>query len=174
MARLTRDARQILGELELIMHGKAASWNSSGGKGENENPVPQGEANPPADHWRRIFLACAEHDLSALVEEARDELGRIRRRDPDTAVPEEGRDAWEERLIEEGEGYEARVVATSFSTSVQVVTRARKKHGRDPNNGLEVSTPEVRAAQLHKQGLNQGQIARALGVSQPTVSRLLA
>jgi len=108
------------------------------------------------------------------VEEARAELQAIRRRDPDTLVPEEGRDAWEERLIEEGEGYEARVVATSFSTSVQVVTRARKKHGRDPNNGLEVSSPEVRAAQLRKQGLNQGQIARALGVSQPTVSRLLA
>ena len=43
---LTREARQILAEMELLMHGKTASLNGSGRGGER-NPVPQGESSPP-------------------------------------------------------------------------------------------------------------------------------
>jgi hypothetical protein len=165
MARLTREARQVLAEMELLSYGKAASWNSSGGKGENENPVPQGDANPLHEAWRLRFERCKILDLAYEVELAREELSAIRRRDPDIVVPEEGRDAWEERLIEEGEGYEAKVVATSFSTSVQVVVKARKKHKRDPNLGYLLSVLP---------GESVRQMARRTGMSKSAAGRLKA
>jgi len=163
MARLTREARQVLAEMELLSYGKAASWNSSGGKGENENPVPQGDAHPIHEAWTLIFASCAEHDLGDLIRRARDELVSIRRRDPDIVVPEEDRDAWEVRLIEEGEGYEAKVVATSFSTSVQVVTKLRRKFDRDPNLGLTLRVDTSESVR---------QVAQRTGLSKSAVHRL--
>jgi hypothetical protein len=163
MAELTREARQILAEMELLSYGKVASWNSSGGKGENENPVPQGDSHPLHETWRLTFFLAPDWQLSELVDLARVELDGIRRRDPDIVVPEEGRDAWEERLIEEGEGYEAKVVATSFSTSVQVVTKARKKHKRDQNLGYLVTVDLAQSVR---------QIARQTGMSKSAAHRL--
>lgn len=166
MARLTREARQVLAEMELLSYGKAASWNSSGGKGENENPVPQGDAHPLHEFWRREFEEAGGYEeLMCCVDAARVELDSIRRRDPDTIVPEEDRDAWEERLIEEGEGYEAKVVATSFSTSVQVVTKARRKHRRDPNLGYHLERlPEETVRQMaERTGMSKSAVHRLKG-----------
>jgi hypothetical protein len=178
MARLTREARQILAEMELLSYGKCASWNSSGGKGENENPVPQGDSNPLADEWHQKFAEAHPAELATLVWLAQGELDAIRRRDPATPVPEEGRDAWEERLIDEGEGHEAKVVATSFGTSVAVVTKLRKKYQRDPNLGLHLSHEDLppegkkkRAAELHANGVSTRQIAQLVGVHQTQVVR---
>jgi DNA invertase Pin-like site-specific DNA recombinase len=179
MAELTREARQILAEMELLSYGKVASWNSSGGKGENENPVPQGDSNPLHEIYERLFLATPSRDaLERQVEIARIELEQIRRRDPSTPVPEEGRDAWEERLIDEGEGHEAKVVATSFGTSVAVVTKLRKKYQRDPNLGLHLSHEDLppegkkkRAVELHANGVSTRQIAQLVGVHQTQVVR---
>lgn len=174
MAALTTDARQILARLELLMHGKTQSFDSSGGKSDDRNPVPQGEARPPADHWRLIFLRCAEHDLPALIREAQDELRAILVRDQSGPPIEEDGDAWELRIIEEGEGHAADVVALAFACAVQTVTKFRRQHNRDLNLGHPILAMPQHAAKLKDSGLNQTQIARALGVSQPTVSRLLA
>jgi hypothetical protein len=164
MARLTREARQILAEMELLSYGKVASWNSSGGKGENENPVPQGDSNPLHEFWRREFAAAGGYEeLMCCVGAAQIELDAIRRRDPDTPVPEEGRDAWEERLIDEGEGHEAKVVATSFGTSVAVVTKLRKKYDRDPNLGLHLAMMP---------GETVRQMAARTGMSKSAIGRL--
>jgi hypothetical protein len=167
MARLTREARQILAEMELLSYGKVASWNSSGGKGENENPVPQGDSNPLHEQWGQRFRAAYGSDaaLLPLVVAAREELDAIRRRDPDTPVPEEGRDAWEERLIDEGEGHEAKVVATSFGTSVAVVTKLRRKYQRDPNLGLHLAMMP---------GETVRQMAARTGMSKSAIGRLTA
>jgi hypothetical protein len=163
MAQLTREARQILAEMELLSYGKVASWNSSGGKGENENPVPQGDSNPLHEFWRDLFTLVSDEQLHAHVANARKELEAIRRRDPATPVPEEGRDAWEERLIDEGEGHEAKVVATSFGTSVAVVTKLRKKYQRDPNLGLHLAMLP---------GETVRQMAARTGMSKSAIGRL--
>lgn len=162
MAELTREARQVLAEMELISYGKVSSWNSSGGKGEKENPVPQGDANPLHEIWRDRFERCKPLDLAYEVILAREELDAIRRRDTSSEAPaEEPRVAWEARLIEEGEGYEARHVATSFMTGVKDVTRIRRAHGRDPNDGRE----------LRLEG-SERELAKRLGVSKSTARRL--
>jgi hypothetical protein len=49
-----REARQVLAELELISHGKCASYNSSGA-GESTAVLPQGESRPPHEYWRHRF-----------------------------------------------------------------------------------------------------------------------
>jgi hypothetical protein len=149
--------------MELLSYGKTASLNSSG-RGENENPVPQGDSHPLHEYWRDQFEWALQENLEERVVMARTELNEIRRRDPaTTVVPEEGRDAWEERLIEEGEGYEAKVVATSFSTSVAVVTKARRKHQRDPNLGrhLEKLRGETFRQMAKRTGLSKSAAHRA-------------
>jgi hypothetical protein len=167
VAALTREARQILAEMELLSYGKVASWNSSGGKGENENPVPQGDSNPLHEFWKFKFLLAHDVRLPELIDRARDELEAIRRRDPDTPVPEEGRDAWEERLIDEGEGHEAKVVATSFGTSVAVVTKLRRKYQRDPNLGLHLAMmPGETVRQMaSRTGMSKSSVFRQFGSS---------
>jgi hypothetical protein len=164
MAELTREARQVLAEMELLSYGKAASWNSSGGKGEKENPVPQGDSNPLHEFWRREFeRAEGYEELMCCLDAARIELDAIKRRDPslDEDVVEEPRTAWEARLIEEGEGYEARHVATSFMTGIKDVMRIRRQHGCDPNDGRK----------LELEG-SERDLAKRLGVSKTTARRL--
>lgn len=177
MAHLTREARQVLAEMELLSYGKTASLNSSGLGGEKENPVPQGDADPLADQWRFILLRCAAHDLEDLVREARDELDGIRRRDPALLVEsvEEPRTAWEARLVEEGEGYEARHVATSFLCGVKDVMRVRLAAGRDPSDGrLTFSEDKVaRVKKLAAGGLSEREIQAQTGVAKTTVRRII-
>ena len=165
MAELTTDARHILARLELLMHGKTASLDSSGGVADR-NPVPQGEARPLADQWRRIFHLCADHELPSLIEKAQKELQSILRRDPATlqGIEEEPRDAWEKRLIEDGEGFEARHVATSFRTSIDTVVKLRRREHRDPNLGHHLT-------QLPGESIRQ--MAARTGLSKSAVDRLL-
>lgn len=162
MAELTREARQVLAEMELLSYGKAASWNSSGGKGEKENPVPQGDSNPLHEIWRDLFARVDDEHLEIQVSIARHELDAIKRRDSSSEAPaEEPRVAWEARLIEEGEGYDLKHVAISFSTSIQHVKAVRKKHGRDQLSG----------GPLNIEGSERA-LARRLGVSKSTARRL--
>jgi hypothetical protein len=162
MAELTREARQVLAEMELLSYGKAASWNSSGGKGEKENPVPQGDSNPLHEIWSVTFRTADDDQMPGLVNLARLELDAIKRRDLEApSTVEEPRAAWEARLIEEGVGYEARHVATSFMTGIKDVMRIRRQHGRDPNDGRK----------LELEG-SERELARRLGVSKSTARRL--
>jgi hypothetical protein len=174
---LTREARQILGEMELLMHGKTASLNSSGRGGER-NPVPQGEASPPVDYWLGRFRTAALEEVAGLVQAARHELERIKRRDTTVVVQEETREEWEARLLRDGEGFEARDVAVKFNCAVQDVTRLRRRAGLDPNLGeafRPVDAPleekKERVLEMRRAGVSTRQIAQAVGVHQTQVVR---
>jgi hypothetical protein len=162
---LTREARQILGEMELLMHGKTASLNSSGRGGER-NPVPQGEAHPPHEQWLAVFndLAPFPHLLRQAIHNARLELERIKRRDTTVVVREETREEWEARLLRDGAGFEARDVAVKFNCAVQDVTRLRTAAGRDPNLG------QVDVRELSKT-MSVREIAEQTGMSKSAVHR---
>jgi hypothetical protein len=163
---LTREARQILAEMELLMHGKTASLNSSGRGGER-NPVPQGEAHPPAEYWLARFRGASFDEISSVLHAARAELERIKRRDTTVVVQEETREEWETRLLRDGEGFEARDVAVKFSCAVQDVTRIRTRAGRDPNLG------KVDVRELAAQGLTVREIAERTGMSKSAVHRAI-
>jgi hypothetical protein len=107
---MTRDARQVLAELELISHGKATSWDSSGA-GETTAVLPQGESRPPHEYWRHQFQAATERELPGLVREAREELEAIRVRQ------EPARDTWDEKaaILEDGEGFARMSSPAGFS-----------------------------------------------------------
>jgi len=165
VAELTRDARQVLAEMELLSYGKAATIGGSTRGGDDRHPVPQGDARPLHDQWRAVFLRCAAHDLAELVREARRDMESVRRRDPATLVePADDRDAWEVRLIEEGEGHEARDVAVAFSTSVQVVEKLRRKFKRDYLGYHLTQLP----------GESVRQMAARTGMSKSAIGRLVA
>lgn len=166
-ARLTREARQVLAELELLPHGKTQSFNATTKGGEKQNPFPQGEAHPPADYWRSRFLAASPGELAGMVDAARLELQAFKRRDPEVVVQEESVEDWEKRLVKDGEGFDAGSVAVRFRCLVRDVTRLRAKHGRDPNTG------QARIIELRASGMSVRQIAELTGVSKSSVARVL-
>lgn len=178
---LPRTARQVLAELQLLMHGKTTSYNSSGGgRSENENAVPQGESNPPHEVWRRRMEKATPEKLPGLIIEARGELEAIRGygRAAQPKPKGESRGEWEARLIREGEGFDARDVAVKFHTSVRVVTTLRANAGRDPSKGgslvpveASVEARRERVEQLRRGGASTRQIARLTGEAQTQVVR---
>lgn len=181
MTDLPQPARQVLAELELCMHGKTAAWNPSGtSRGENPNPLPQGESSPPHLVWRSRFLAASPDALAALVANAREELIAIRGYGRANIPPpqEETREQWEARMLKDGEGFEARDVAVSFRCAVADVIRIRLGAGRDPNHGGVLKRVEAplearreRVLQMRRGGASTRQIAQMVGVHQTQVVR---
>jgi hypothetical protein len=172
---MTRDARQVLAELELISHGKCASYNSSGA-GESTAVLPQGESRPPHEYWRgRFNAASTDYELADLVRQARDELEAWRVRQ------EPAEDCWNERdaILKDGEGFEASVVARRFARSVTYVMRLRAKDDREAEFGLPTRFAAVkdnssdRVQNLASQGCTLRQIAMQTGLHKTQVQRML-
>jgi hypothetical protein len=171
---MTREARQVLAELELISHGKCASYNSSGA-GESTAVLPQGESRPPHEYWRHRFQAASERELPGLVREARGELEAIRVRQ------EPASDTWDEKaaILEDGEGFEASVVARRFQRSVTYVMKLRRDHEREAEFGLptQFARPKEdgrdRVLNLASQGCTLRQIAMQTGLHKTQVQRML-
>lgn len=171
---MNRDARQVLAELELISHGKSASYNSSGA-GETTAVLPQGEARPPHEYWRREFEAASPSDLPGLIRDARSELDAWKRRQAPVA------DAWDERkaILEDGEGFSADVVARRFQRSVTYVMKLRRADDREAEFGMPTRFVQHRddgrdrVLNLAAQGCTLRQIAMQTGLHKTQVQRML-
>jgi Homeodomain-like domain len=171
---LEDEMRQILARMSLLMYGKTASLNSSGGRSENPDPRPQGESWTLADKWAAEWARSATHET---VEAARVELESWLKR----SAPAEGDDStFEEWVLEDGKGFAVAQVASRFGIAPQRVVRLRLKYGRDAEFGM-LTVPETHAEKKDKsrarvlslagQGMTVRQIQSITDVPRETVRR---
>jgi hypothetical protein len=162
----------VLTKLELTSNGATASFDADSGGGSarhHSDTIPRlGRHDAP-----HLFYA-VEYDRARTE----DELRAITHSRADRAK-EETKDQRDQRLVDEGEGFEAIEVARSFNCGVRDVHRAREAAGRDtewgkaPVNGRELTAEQrvARAREMADRGMTAKQIAFALGRSYNTVRR---
>lgn len=172
---LEHDFRQVLAEMSLLQYGKTQAFDASGGKSENPDPRPSGEAWPLADKWAERW---AENPTSDTLAGARAELQSWKVRQ----TPAE--DCWNERdaILEEGEGHAADVVARRFARTPTYIRRLRLK-AEDPKRESEYGLPVDRSLpkdnstdrvnNLASQGCTLNQIAMQTGLHKTQVRRIL-
>ena len=164
----------ILLRLELVSHGSTQAWNPSGGhSGEPDDRIVAliGDAFPHVV-WRERYEAQTD-DLGRerVITDATQELESWTRR---VAPRVEGRPL-RDLVVEDGEGFPAKIVAERFGVDVAYVRRWRNRAGRDTETGREAQSvaenrPE-RARELRRQGLSTRQIATILACHQTQVMR---
>lgn len=183
--------RAVALQLALLPNGAIARIDANGGGGYFSDRLPtHGEPHGAlqlmeeryiphlrwAARWRdarddderRKVLDLAKADLNAAR--------KSRARQPLRAETKAERDR---RIVDFGEGLEAREVAISARCGVRDVLAARLEAGRDerwgrllaPATQLDTATRRARVAAAAGKGLNAKQISRALGVPYITVRR---
>jgi plasmid maintenance system antidote protein VapI len=174
---LERQIRQVLAQLELVSHGTITAYNSSGGHAaESGRALPPGELKPPHEFYRQQFAeTTGDHDRSKLLEQAQAELGAITKR-PIAIEGLTDAQILEEKILEK-DGWSDVDLAKHLRCTSGHVRRVRNSAGKDGVTGelLELSAVDRSdlAAAMQTRGLNQEEIAKRMGISQPTVSRLL-
>lgn len=175
--------RLVLIGLELVSHGGTQAWNPSGGQSGEPDDKIVGQVTRSQDYphlkWRAIYAVQAtEMGREAVIQDAKRELESWTKR---TAPRVEGK-SLVELILEDGEGWEPRVVAQRYGVDEGFVRR--KRMHANPPRGTEdgrkilpddetTSDQTTAVAALRRRGLSQNEIAKTLGISQPTVSRLL-
>lgn len=167
------EQRQVLAELELTSVARARAFVPAVTTSPPDSAPPTGDESPAA-YWRARFDACTdERELAELVALARLDLRRIRRR----AFPAV---SWNEatelaaRVIEDGEGETAQLVAIALRCTPTFVRRTRVAHGRDPDHGRVVHIDRIDPASLRAAGLSIRQAAAVIGVPRSTLHGRLA
>ena len=137
------------------------------------NPLPQGEPYPPVAYWWALYLRAPSDEQRIEIEQRADEAywAYVRRPEP----PPEGEtyEQWVDRIIEQGEGWEARDVAMAERCTPRMVRKARIARERSPETGrLEGSFEHAR--ELLGRGLTLRQVAMMTGISKSTLHREMA
>jgi hypothetical protein len=146
--------RQIAAELELLSHGATTSFGASG-SGVPGSREPSGESRPP----HLAFLADWDRNGDSVLERWNQTLkswkggGKVR----PAGVSER------EIVLTDGEGFSPDDVAMRYRLTASMVRKWRLEDGRNVDTGKRVTA----------KGKTQQEIAAELGVSQPTVHRLL-
>lgn len=173
---LEDEMRQLLARMSLLQYGKTASLNSNGGRSENPDPRPQGESWTLQDHWTAEWAKRPTHET---VEAARGELDAWLKR---TTPADDDGTAFEDWVVDDGEGYAVAQVASKFGIAGSRVRRIRLKAGRESEFGLPLQfaqhrdtsvSKEQRIRNLADQGCTERQIAFQVSVSKSTVRRAL-
>lgn len=180
--RLTRVYKVYRTRLNVISAGTTTAWSSLGGGKPGTKPPVTGEPGHDLDvldeRWEaaktdadrrevvadtRFLLRCWNGDIAR---EKRAELGQ----------PWEDKASRDGRMLEEGRGWEPKLVALKFHCSERDVVNARLGAGLDPGSGEPDSgLPAVeRARLLSVVGVSNRQIGVRLGVSHVTVAKWLA
>lgn len=175
---LHRQISQLLSEMEMLSEASAAKLQANPGKTKPGTKAPTTDAPALADLWHARF---AEHYHDAVALERLLHAGRaalaLRRHGPpkihDTVESEdfiltnyEGVDAETVALIESERG--------ALCRAAYVVWLRRRNDRTD--RGYPAAPSDARLAyarRLEAEGMNQSRIAREMGVSQSTVSRML-
>jgi hypothetical protein len=169
------DFRQVLAEMSLLQYGKTQAFNGSGGKSENPDPRPSGEAHPMHEYWAERWTLESVTGRGALLTDAREALRAWKVR----TVPVE--DSWDEKaaILEDGQGFAAADVARRFQRSVTYVMRLRDdatNPSREPEFGMPLDmrpkdNSRERVLNLAAQGCTLRQIEMQTGVKRETVRR---
>jgi DNA-directed RNA polymerase specialized sigma24 family protein len=169
----------ILLRLEMLSHGSVTTWNKgSSHEGEpDDRMVAMAAARPTFPHlsWRWLYdRQVNDLEREQVITEASEELESWTRR---TLPRVEGK-SLTEIIVEDGEGYDPRIVAQRFNVDAAFVRRTRLRAGRGTEDGREAQVESgdrpTRARELRKIGLTTRQIAQILTVSQGTVMRWTA
>ena len=167
---LDSEMRGVLARLELISHGSVQAWNPAGGRGRQDALYPPGDPRPPHIVFRELYDAAgSDEKRRGVIGAARAELESWTRR----TARVEASVSLEDLIIEKGVGWDAESVALSLRCNVRRVRKTRRERARDELGYLLEAPAAVLAVLLAAEGLPQVVIARRLGVSQPTVSRML-
>lgn len=158
--------RQTLTELTLTSTASARAFVSAVSSSPPESRAPTGGASP-ADHWRSLFnTAGSEHERRAALRGARSELSHIRRRRFAVGVVRDGDDL-RARVLAEGEGAHADVVARALRCTPTFVRRVRVSAGRDEHGHVLAIELDPRA--LRDAGLSLRAISAATGIARSTL-----
>ena len=169
--------KRALLALELTAQGKAYSYAPVTAHAAPESMEPLGDADPPHLLYARRYAGCrTDAQREQVIEEAQDELKSIRK--SQAKAVEEPSEAWERRLIKDGEGFDAQTVAVRMNTGVKRVWSVRKRNGRDKDTGklpeteerLSVQARTERARVMKDRGMSARQIAVMLRVDHKTVT----
>jgi hypothetical protein len=168
----------VLAQLEVVSAGTIAGYSPVPKGGAHESSPPRsGDAWPPHERFAARYNDCStDSERDRVIAAAEKELRNLRRsRPPAKTETKKERDG---RIVIEGEGFSALEVAMKFRCGVRDVWSARHAAARDKDYGrpLGVTVGSVierrqRVAEMKARGMTERQIALALGVSRPTVSK---
>lgn len=177
---LDREMRQVLIEMTLVSYGTTQSWDSSGGGGDGDG-IPSG-GGTLFDHWLSVYeRQSSDRGRALVVESAQDALDQWRGTTavhPIVATMSDG-DLLRDRVLNEGKGWPAKVVADALRCTVTFVRKTRLLAGQDENgNTIEQALADAddlrsRVKALAGKNLSNRQIAMLAGTSARTVNRIL-
>lgn len=169
----------ILLRLELLSHGGTQAWNPSGGQsGEPDDKmvgIVVGRPDFPHLAWRRRYDEQGDDvGRERIITEAEKELKAWTGQGERPKI--EGA-SLVDLILEDGEGWEPKVVAQRYGVDEAFVRRKRMAAGRGTEDGKELlpnADPVDRtekARELRRRGMSTRMIAETLGVSQSAVMK---
>jgi hypothetical protein len=165
-------AAPVLLRLALVSHAPSAKLGGvRSSNGSHESSRPSGDATPDAEYFRcRLDGAQTLSDALAAYLEARACLAGILRRTMATVTGETAAEL-AERIVEDGEGWEAEDVALALRCTPTFVRKSRLSLGRDPETGYSApdGDPMAVALELHGRGRSIRTIARLTGIPRSTL-----
>jgi hypothetical protein len=169
----SKEQRQVLADLELTSVSRSRAFIGVVTTSPPDSAPPTGDESP-ATYWRERFDGAAtDAEARALLAGARAELRHIRRRAFPAVV-------WEDavelaaRVLGDGEGVDARVVAISLRCTPTFVRRTRVVAGREPEHGRVVSVETLEPRALVAAGMSIRQVAAVVGMPRSTLHGQLA
>lgn len=180
MNGLDREFHRVVLGLEMVSHGTVAAVGYSTFGKSDEAVNPPGANGCEHLHWRGLWERAATDDARATVlANAQDELHRLTGHDPKVKVlqqkaEQEGETQGQflERIVEEGEGWDAREAAVHFRCLERTVRRTRREHGRDPDRGYETAETKARK-QLDPDHVGRARDLKDKGVSERNIALIL-
>jgi hypothetical protein len=167
-----REMNRVVLRLLLVQHGNTSNFSGTSAGHASSKP-PTGEAHPIVEQLVEEYRrALSETDKRRVLRRAKAEVAALHR--PHTTV--EDVKSLDEVVIEDGVGFDPRMVAQRFGLSEHHVRRIRQRAGRIADDGTkppdEDLTREDRlreARRMKNNGMSTRQIAFALHVSQALV-----
>jgi hypothetical protein len=145
----------------MLGYGKVMAW------GEVVRASERGEYDFPADHWLDLYERAHPDDRAEILELAREELERWRRR-PEPPDEAETFDELKTRIVKTGEGWTPKEVALAMRCTPTLVRAARMEADRHPETGKIEGSIE-RARELLSTGHSLRQVAILTGIPKSTL-----
>jgi transposase len=177
--RLDAAIRATLIRLTLLSQVAAHSYGGGTGGGHPSSSAPAGESRPSHERLHADYeRALSNADRQRVLDRAKAELESWRK----CAVKVDGSIkadvTFDEIVLEDGEGFDAELVAQRFGIAVAHVCRIRHRAGRNASDGTDPEASglprekrRAEAVRMRGKGMSQRQIALALGCSPFTINR---
>ncbi len=169
---LDREMNIVVLGLSMMSNGSTQGFSGPGGGHPGSKP-PTGDAHPEVEQLAADYRrALTNTGRRQVLQRATTQLQSWRRK----RVVLTTEKSLEEIIIDDGEGFDAKMVAERYGLAVGHVSRIRQRAGRsaiDGTNPEASSLPReerrAEARRMRDRGMSSRQIARVLGVSQTLV-----